>query len=154
MRNSMNLTILSVVLASCATTPPDRAFHAEIFNLSTGEVAAYKFQPARMGHSTITGGPIKSGEIFTGEASEIDNQARSSPYSSTSAFTSSAYADAYLSASRDRNLTPGYKNERAILVGTQGTVVNIDYRVDPSGNGDGEGSDNNGVRYRLHFSGQ
>ncbi len=154
MRNPMSLVILSVSLASCAMVPPDRAFHAQLYNLSTGEVSACNFQPGRMGHSIITVGPIKSGEIFKGEASETDNHVHSSPYGATSAFTSGAYTDAYLSASRDRNATPGYKNERAILVGTRGTTVNIDYRVDPSGNGDGEGSDNNGVQYRLHFSRQ
>jgi hypothetical protein len=154
MRNPMNLAALSVVLASCATVSPDRASHAHIFNLSTGEVAECIFQPARMGHSTITVGPTQSGESFTGEASAIDNQVHSSPYGSTSAFTPNSYTDTYLSASRDRNRTPGYRNERVILVGTRGTVVTIDYRIDPSGNGDGEGSDNNGVKYRLQFSRQ
>ena len=152
MRNPMNLAILGIALASCATVSPGRAFHAQIYNRSTGEVAACNFQPARMGRSTITVGPTRSGELFTGETSEVDNQVHLSPYDSTSAFTSSAYTETYLSASRDRNATPGYKNERAVLVGTLGTIVNIDYRVDPSGNGDGEGLDNHGVRYRLQFS--
>lgn len=154
MRNPIPWIIISVALASCATVPADRDFRAQLFNLSTGEVAACIFHPARMGHGTITVGPTNSGETFTGEASEIENQGHTSPYDTSSAFTSSAYGDGYLSASRDRNRTPGYKYERAVLVGTRGTVVSIDYRVDPSGHYDGGGSDNRGVKYRLQYSPQ
>lgn len=154
MRTPLNLVILSALLTSCATVTAGRAFQAQMLNLSTGEVAACVFQAAPMGHSTIKIGPTKSGETFTGEASEIDNQVHSSPYGSASAFTSGAYADTYLAASRDRDATPGYKSEHATLIGTRGTIVNIQYRIGPSGDGDGEGWDNNGVKYRLKFSQQ
>jgi hypothetical protein len=104
-----------------------------------------------MGRTIITAGPTQSGEILTGEATDLKDPAQSSPYASTTAFTPSAYTDAYLSASRDRNVTPGYANKRATLTGTQGTVIDVSYRIGTSGIGDGDGSDNRGVRYRLEF---
>ena len=145
---------LCIALASCQTVTTAPATHARIHNLATGEIIAAVAQTGPMGRIIITAGPTMSGETLTGEATDLKVPAQASPYASTTAFTPSAYTDTYLSASRDRNATPGYVNKRAILTGTRGTVIDVSYRIGPSGIGDGDGSDNQGVRYRLEFSPQ
>lgn len=152
MRNIIASLALVLALASCATVPADRVFHARMYNLSTGEVITGVAHVDPYGHSTITAGPSKAGETFSGEATSIDNRVRSSSYGSATVSNPGVFTDQYISSSSYSTTTPGYQSGSAILVGSQGTVIDILYRVSVSGNGEGEGQDNKGVKYRLQFS--
>jgi hypothetical protein len=152
MRNIIASLVFGLALASCASVPVDRVFHSRMYNLSTGEVITGVSHVDPYGHSTITAGPSKAGETFTGEATSIDNRVRSSSYGSATVRNPGVFTDQYISSSSYSTTTPGFQNGTAILVGSQGTVIDILYRVSVSGSGEGEGQDNKGVKYRIQFS--
>lgn len=154
MRNAVFATLVAVVLSACASVPAERVFTSRMYNLSTGEVITGVSRTNRAGHSVITAGPTKSGETFTGEATSIDNRVRSSSYGGGRISTPGVLTDSYIRTSSYSTTTPGYQNGSAILVGSQGTVIDILYRVSLSGTGEGEGKDNKGVSYRIQFSQQ
>jgi len=125
-----------------------------MYNLSTGEVITAISRTNRAGQSLITAGPTKSGETFNGEATSIDNRIRTSTYGGGRVSTPGVLTDTYIRTSSYSTSTPGYQNGTAILIGSQGTVIDILYRVSLSGVGEGEGKDNKGNGYRIQFSQQ
>lgn len=152
----MRVFLLSLAVAAglsaCVMVPADRVFNARMYNLSTGEMISAVSHADPSGHSTITAGPTKSGETFNGEATSIDNRVRSKSTGSGRLSNPGFYTSTYISTSTYSTSTPGYQNGSAILIGSQGTVIDILYRVALSGNGDGEGLDNKGIKYRIQFS--
>ncbi len=145
---------IAASLSGCVSVPADRIFNARVYNLSTGELITGLTHTDRSGHSVITAGPTKSGETFNGEATSIDNRIQSSSHGGGRVSNPGILTDSYISTSSYSTSTPGYQNGSAILIGTQGTVIDILYRVSLSGTGEGEGLDNKGVKYRLQFSQQ
>ena len=146
--------IAATLLSACASVPAERVFSSRMYNLSTGEVINGVARTNRAGQSVLTAGPTKSGETFSGEATSIDNRVRSSSYGSGTVSTPGILTDSYIRTSSYSTSTPGYQNGSAILVGSQGTIIDILYRVSLSGTGEGEGKDNKGVSYRMQFSQQ
>ena len=146
--------IVAAVLSSCVSVPVERVFTSRMYNLSTGEVITGISRTDRSGHSSISAGPTKSGETFSGEATSIDNRTRSSSYGSGIVSSPGLFTNSYIRTSSYSTTTPGYQTGSAILVGSHGTVIDILYRVSVSGSGEGEGLDNNGVKYRIQFSQQ
>lgn len=144
--------VVAPALSACVSIPAERVFHARMYNLSTGEIVTGISRTNRAGQSVITAGPTKSGETFTGEATSIDNRVATSTHGGGRVSTPGVLTDTYIRTSSYSTSTPGYQNGSAILVGSQGTVIDILYRVSLSGLGEGEGQDNNGVRYRVQFS--
>ena len=145
---------VAAFLSACVSVPAERVFHSRMYNLSTGEVITGISRVNRAGQSTITAGPTKSGETFTGEATSIDNRIATSTHGGGRVSTPGVLTDSYIRTSSYSTSTPGYQNGSAILVGSQGTVIDILYRVSLSGIGEGEGQDNKGVKYRIQFSQQ
>lgn len=154
MRILITAFVAALVLSSCASVPAERVFAGRAYNLTTGEVLTAISRTDRAGHSVITAGPTKSGETFNGEATSIDNRIHSSSYGYGRVSTPGVFTDSYISTSNYSTMTPGYQNGSAILVGSQGTVIDILYRVSLSGYGEGEGKDNKGNSYRIQFSPQ
>src|SRR5258708_24148940 len=106
-------------LSGCALGPIERVFDARRYNLSSGEVIPGTARANLAGHSVLTGGPTRSGETFTGEATSIENRVRSSTHGS--GVVSGVYSSGYISTSSYSTSTPGYQNGTAILVGSPGT---------------------------------
>ena len=154
MRSFLTALVVAAVLSSCVSVPAERVFASRMYNITTGEVIAGAARTNRMGQSVITAGPTKSGETFTGEATSIDNRVTSSSYGGGRLSNPGVLTDSYIRSSTYSTSTPGYQNGSAILVGSQGTVIDILYRVSQSGAGKGEGLDNKGVKYHIQFSPQ
>jgi hypothetical protein len=154
MKGVLASLVVAATLSACVSVPVERVFHSRMYNLSTGEVITGISRTNRAGQSIITAGPTKSGETFTGEATSIDNRIATSSFGGGRVSTPGVLSDSYIRTSSYSTSTPGYQNGSAILVGSQGTVIDILYRVSLSGIGEGEGQDNNGVKYRLQFSQQ
>ena len=152
MRTLLASLLVVATLSSCATVPAERIFHSRIYNLSTGEVFTAISRTDRMGHSVITAGPTKTGEAFTGEATSIENAVRTSSSGGATISNPGVPYDTYVRNSSYSVSRPGYQTGSAILVGTQGTVIDAVYRVALTGNGEGEGRDNKGANYRIQFS--
>lgn len=152
MRATLTALVIAATLSACASVPAERVFHSRMYNLSTGEMITGESRVNRAGQSVITAGPTKSGETFTGEATSIDNRIRSASSGSGTVSNPGVISDSYIRTSTYSTTTPGYQNGSAILVGSQGTVLDILYRVSLAGIGEGEGVDNNGVKYRIQFS--
>lgn len=154
MRGIFASLFVAATLSACASVPAERVFHSRMYNLSTGEVITGISRTNRAGQSVITAGPTKSGETFTGEATSIDNRIATSTYGGGRVSTPGVLTDSYIRTSSYSTSTPGYQNGSAILVGSQGTVIDVLYRVSLSGIGEGEAQDNKGVKYRVQFSQQ
>ena len=154
MRAFFVLLAVAATLSACVTVPLNRVYNARMYNLSTGEIIVAVERNDRDRHGFITAGPTKSGETFSGEATTIDNRTKSSGYGAGRVSNPGIFTDSYISTSSYSTATPGYENGSAILVGTQGTVIDVLYRVSFSGMGDGEGLDNKGIKYRIQFSQQ
>jgi hypothetical protein len=154
MRNFLVALTAAIVLSACASVPAERVFTSRMYNLTTGEAIAGVSRTNRAGQSVITAGPTKSGETFTGEATSIDNRISSTTRGGGTMSTPGVLTDTYIRTSSYSTTTPGYQTGSAILVGSQGTVIDILYRVSLAGSGEGEGSDNKGAKYRIQFSQQ
>ncbi len=152
MRSLVMALVVAATLSSCALVPAERVFESRMYNLATGEVVIGVSRTNRAGQSVITAGPTQSGETFSGEATTIDNRIHASSQGSGTVHTPGILTDTYIRTSSYSTTTPGYQNGSAILVGSKGTVIDILYRVSLAGTGEGEGTDNKGVRYRIQFS--
>jgi hypothetical protein len=151
MRKITALIILGCLLTGCVTVPADRVFTGRIYNLSTGEIIPAVAHTDRAGKSLLTAGPTRSGETFSGEATSIENAVQSSSYGNESISNAGSAYSTYVSSSSYAVSRPGYQNGTAILVGNEGTVIDIVYQVNLSGTGEGEGKDNKGINYRILF---
>ncbi|MFT3756459.1 MAG: hypothetical protein QM769_11045 [Pseudoxanthomonas sp.] len=149
MRVFVSLLSILVVLSGCATVPAERVFAVRMYNLSTGEVVNGVARTNRAGQSVLSAGPTATGETFNGEATSIDNRLYTSSRGSGTIRTQGVFSNSYISTSSYSTSTPGYQNGSAILVGNQGTVIDILYRAAISGACEGEGRDNKGVNYRI-----
>ena len=154
MRNLVVSIVVAATLSACASVPAERVTTGRIYNLSTGEVFILTARTNPAGHSLVAAGPTKSGETFNGEATSIDNRIRSYGSSYGRVSNPGVLTDSYISTSTYATTTPGYQNGSAILIGSQGTVIDILYRVAQTGIGEGEGKDNKSNSYRIQFSPQ
>jgi hypothetical protein len=151
MRNIITSFIVAIALASCASVPAERVLTGRVYNLATGEVVPIVARANPSGRSMLTAGPTKSGETFTGEGVAVDNTVRTNSYGGGTISTPGSLHDTYVRNSSYSVSRPGSQSGSAILVGTQGTVIDIVYRASVDGSSEGEGRDNKGVNYRIIF---
>lgn len=140
-----SLLIVSL-LASCAVNPSVRKeyiIHSSLYNLSTGEVIKIIEKPlASSGRTIVTStSKTKKEETFKGEFTTISNRIRSN----TNVHASTSYGWANGSVYTTVN---GQPTGSGVLVGNKGTVIEIVYRMSGR-NADGEGRDNQGIKYKL-----
>ena len=154
MRRFIATLFVAALVSSCATVPAERIFHSRIYNLSTGEVMTAVSRVNMSGQSIITAGPSQSGETFTGEGTSIENATQTTSRGSATASNAAVPYNTYVRSSSYSVSRPGFQTGSAILVGTQGTVIDAVYRVALNGTGEGEGRDNKGATYRIQFSQQ
>lgn len=145
-RIALPLVLVSLFsLSGCATTMhKNHDVMSQLTNLQTGEVIELKMGKTDRNRSSILkSSPVGTGETFTGD---FTTSGRSNIATGVSA---GYYSGGGWSLGVDLLKWLG-SNQRgnAIIKGDKGTIIDVSYTASQGGI-QGEGIDNNGVRYRF-----
>lgn len=144
---------LTFFTAGCISTPRYEQLitHTKLYNLQTGETIELEFQNIdALSAKVIKSSATKNGETFTGETHTVRDESvtNTNGKSSLLGYNGKSIQTGSVSSSRRSTTSSGTRRGRGVLVGSNGTVINLEYDI-ANNNAIGEGLDNNGVKYSI-----